>query len=70
MCRVKASTLKQKDKVSVEESLSTKTDLSREGLPDLVPTTQPGFVERNVIKVEQSINIFLTVRSTYMFLSF
>jgi hypothetical protein len=66
MCRVRASTVKQKDKkVSVPESLGTKTDLNREGLPDLVPVSRPGFVEKNVIKFEQSINIFLTVRSTF-----
>ncbi|KAJ4778725.1 Ubiquinol oxidase [Rhynchospora pubera] len=59
--RVKASTLQQKDKkVSVEESLSAKTDLKKEGLPGLDPVTRPGFVETNVVKVEQSINIFLT----------
>lgn len=69
LCRVKASTLQQKDKkVSVKESLSTKKGLNKDGLTDSGPITQPGFVEKNAIKVEQSINTFLTVRSTYMFL--
>lgn len=71
LCRVKASTLQQKDKkVSVKESLSTKKGLNKDGLTDSGPITRPGFVEKNAIKVEQSINTFLTVRSTYMFLLF
>ncbi|XP_078174022.1 alternative oxidase family protein isoform X1 [Carex rostrata] len=61
LCRVKASTLQQKDKkVSVKESLSTKKGLNKDGLADSGPITQPGFVEKNAIKVEQSINTFLT----------
>ncbi|KAJ3678433.1 hypothetical protein LUZ60_002236 [Juncus effusus] len=58
--KINATNLTKKEKkVSVEESLSVKTDLEKKDLAGSDLTARPGFLEKNAIKVEQSINVFL-----------
>lgn len=65
--KVRATSLKEKDEeVIVEDSLRARTPLDNERKEMDAEQSEPGAVERWVIKFEQSVNVLLIVSSIFI----